>query len=413
MTIRHALKNAVNNLTVNKTRTFLTLLGIVIGISSVIIIMSVGAGAQSLILNQIADVGSNLIGILPGGSDEEGPPASIMGITITTLKYDDIMELTKNSNVRNLAGVTAYVKGTGTISWKNRSVDANFTGTTSSYVDVESTEVENGRFISSDEEKTTARVVVLGSQVAKDLFGEEYLVGENVKIKRESFKVIGVMEERGVVGFENQDTQVFIPLVAAQKLLLGINHVSMARARVDSEENVDQAVEEIKMTLREAHGIDDSKQDDFTVRSANQALDILGTVTSALNYFLAAIAAISLIVGGVGIMNIMLVAVNERIKEIGLRKAVGAKAGDILTQFLVETVVIAFTGGMIGIIIGGAVSALISLVVNYLGFKWALIISPSSIILASSVSILVGLVFGIYPSQRAAKLDPIEALHYE
>jgi len=413
MTIRHALKNAVNNLTVNKTRTSLTILGMVIGISSVIVIMSVGSGAQSLILSQIVDVGSNLIGILPGGSDEEGPPASIMGITITTLKYDDIMKLTKGNNVNNIAGVTAYVRGTGTISWKNRSVDASFTGTTSSYIDVESVEVVNGRFLSFDEERTTARVVVLGSQVAKDLFGQEDPVGETVKIKRESFKVIGVMEERGVVAFENQDTLVFIPLVAAQKLLLGINHVSMARARVNSEENVDQAVQEIKMTLREAHDIDDPKQDDFTVRSANQALDILETVTSALNYFLASIAAISLIVGGVGIMNIMLVAVNERIKEIGLRKAVGAKAGNILTQFLVETVVIAFTGGMIGIIIGSAVSVLISLVVNYLGYEWALIISPGSIILASSVSILVGLVFGLYPSQRAAKLDPIEALHYE
>ncbi|MBU1163939.1 ABC transporter permease [Patescibacteria group bacterium] len=413
MTITHAFKYAFNNLRTNKTRTFLTLLGMVIGISSVIIIMALGAGAQSLILNQIADVGSNLVGIMPGGSEEEGPPASVMGITITTLKYEDIMDLTIQGNVSHLEAVTAYVRGTANVSWKNRSIDADFTGTTSSYIDVESTDVEDGRFILPEEERTTARVAVLGSQVANDLFVNENPIGETIKIKRESFKVVGVMEERGVVGFENQDTQIFIPIVAVQKLLLGINHVSMARARIDSEENVDQAVEEIKMTLREAHNIDDPKQDDFTVRSANQALEILGTVTSALNYFLAAIAAISLIVGGVGIMNIMLVAVNERIKEIGLRKAVGAKKSNILTQFLVETVVIALSGGIVGIIIGGVVSALIALVINLLGYEWALIVSPGSIFLACSVSVMVGLVFGLYPSQRASKLDPIEALHYE
>jgi len=413
MTITHAFKNAVNNLRTNKTRTFLTLLGMVIGISSVIIIMALGAGAQSLILNQIVNVGSNLVVVYPGGSGEEGPPASIMGITITTLKYEDFQALAKKSNVSHIEAVAGYVRGTGSIVWKNRNIDADYTGTTASYIEVESVDVEEGRFFNIDEAKTTARVVVLGSQVAEDLFLGEDPIGENIKIKRENFKVIGVMEERGVVAFENQDNQVFIPVITAQKILLGINHLAFIRAKVDGEENVPQTVEEVKMTLREQHNIEQANHDDFTVRNSAQALDILGTVTSALNYFLAAIAAISLIVGGVGIMNIMLVAVNERIKEIGLRKAVGATKSNILTQFLVETIVIALSGGIVGIIIGGVFSALIALVINLLGYEWALIVSPISIFLACSVSVMVGLVFGLYPSLRASRLDPIEALHYE
>jgi len=389
------------------------MLGMIIGISSVIIIISIGASAQGLILNQIKSVGSDLIGILPGASSEDGPPASVMGVTVTTLKYEDAQAIAKKQNAPHVLAVASYVKGTGTISWQNRNVDTDITGTTASYVNVEDVEVELGRFFSEDEEKTISRLVVLGSQVAKDLFGDEDPVGQQVKIKREAFRVIGVMKERGSVAFQSEDDQVFIPLITAQKLLLGINHLGFVRAKVDDSKNLDQSVKDIKATLREQHDIDDPTKDDFSVRNVQQALDVFTGVTDALKFFLASIAAIALVVGGIGIMNIMLVSVNERIREIGLRKAVGARNKNIMNQFLIETIVISLGGGLIGIVLGVIVSALIAVVANYLNYDWDFIITINSIILASGVSIIIGVVFGIYPARKAAKLDPIDALRYE
>lgn len=389
------------------------MVGMIIGISSVIIIMSIGASAQGLILNQIKSVGSNLVGVLPGASSENGPPASVMGIIVTTLKYEDAIALAKKENVPHAVAVASYVKGMGTISWQNRSVDTNITGTTASYIDVEDAEVEFGRFFTLDEEKTISRVIVLGSQVVQDLFEGADPIGQTVKLKRENFKVIGVMEERGSVAFQNEDDQIFIPLKSAQKLLLGINHLGFIRAKVDDTKNLDQTVEDIKATLRERHNIDDPVYDDFSVNNVQQALDVLTQVTDALKFFLASIAAIALLVGGIGIMNIMLVSVNERIREIGLRKAVGAKKSSITSQFLVETIVISLGGGLIGVVLGALISGLVALVANYLGYQWDFIITINSIGLACGVSILIGLVFGLYPARRAAKLDPIEALRYE
>lgn len=390
------------------------MLGMIIGISSVIIIMSIGASAQGLIVNQIKSVGSNLIGVLPGASDENGPPATAMGITVTTLKYEDALALAQKQNVPHAEAVASYVKGVGTVTWQeNVGVDTNITGTTASYTEVEDAEVAAGRFFSNDEEKTISRIVVLGSQVAQDLFGNTDPIGQTIKIKRESFKVIGVMIERGSVAFQNQDDQVFIPLVTAQKLLFGINHLGFLRVKVSDTKYLDQTVEDIKATLRERHNINNPADDDFSVRNVQQALDVLTGVTNALKFFLAAIAAIALVVGGVGIMNIMLVAVNERIREIGLRKAVGATRSNILTQFLIETAVLALGGGIIGTIIGAGVSGLIAVGAVYLGYDWGFIVTPSSIFLAAGVSIAIGLTFGIYPAYKAAKLDPISALRYE
>jgi putative ABC transport system permease protein len=413
LNIYNLFKSTLKNLRTNKMRSFLTMLGIVIGITAVVVIVAVGNGAQSLILNQIKGVGSNLVGILPGASEEEGPPAAAMGIVITTLTNDDIKALNQKKNVEHAVSASAYVRGVTTVNWFDHKVDTNFVGTNYTYPNVEDTSLLMGNFFTEDEEKSKDKVVVLGYKVYKDLFEGVGPIGQNIKFEKNNFRVIGVMEERGVVAFQNPDNQVFIPLTTAQQFLLGIKHVSMARIKIDSEENVIESIEEIKNILRERHGITSVINDDFTVRSTVQALNVLTNVTNSIKYFLAVISALALVIGGIGIMNIMLITVNEKIKEIGLRKAVGATNRNIVIQFLAESVFMTLFGGFIGIILGVIISFIIAKVVIYLGYDWTFFISLKSIILAFGVSASIGLIFGIYPARKASKMDPIQALSYE
>jgi putative ABC transport system permease protein len=413
--IRQSIKISLTALLASKVRSFLTMLGIIIGVGAVIVIIAVGAGAQSLILAQVESLGTNLIGVLPGKADNEGPPASAMGIVITTLTYDDLLALRKKKNVPNIDEVVGYTKGIGTVSWNSHTYDTNLSGCTIGYLEVEGGEIESGRFFTEDEERSMARVIVLGSTVKNELFGSSEAVGQRVKIKKHTFEVIGVQKERGTVAFQDYDDQVFLPLKTMQKLIAGVNHLAMIRAKIDSDENVEQAINDVTLTLRDHHNIDDptGSSDDFTVRSAAQALDMITTVTDALRYFLAAMAALSLIVGGIGIMNIMLVSVNERTREIGLRKAVGANNYNIMNQFLIEAVTVTIIGGMVGIIGGAFISYIISVGANFLGYDWAFVVSFLSIILAVGVSMMIGLIFGLYPARKASRLEPIEALRYE
>ena len=389
------------------------MLGVIIGVGAVIIIMSVGAGAQSLILNEIKSVGSNLVGVLPGKS--EGAPASAMGIVITTLTYDDALAIADKRNVPNVVDVAAYSKGVSTASWGSVKYDTNISGVSAGIRNVEGGEVAGGRFFTDEENGNLAKVAVLGSAAVKELFGENDPVGQRVKIKNHSFEVIGFMEERGTVGFQDYDDQIFIPVKTMQKLILGVNHLGFIRAKIDYEENTQDAIKDIEIILRERHDMADKSgaNDDFTVQSANDALATIISVTDALKYFLAAMAALSLIVGGIGIMNIMLISVKERTREIGLRKAIGANAGSILLQFLIEAIAITLLGGIIGIIGGAVVSFLVAAIVKSLGYSWDFVISPLSIILGIIVSTAVGLIFGSYPARKASKLEPVEALRYE
>ncbi len=406
-----ALKTAGRALGANKNRSFLTMLGIIIGIAAVIIIFSVGKGAESLIQNQITSIGSNLVAVLPGAAKDDGPPASVMGITVTTLKNKDIEAIERQMD--DVLAASGYVQGRATIVFQNQKVDANFTGVESDYLQVEDTAVAQGRFFTNDEDRALAKVAILGSEIYQELFHGDQAIGRHIKIRKENFTVIGVMKERGVVAFVNQDKQVFIPLRTAQKLLLGIDYLSLARIRLKDKVDLTAASEQIRQILREQHGIKDPANDDFSVRNSAQALDLLGTLTGALSFFLAAIGAISLLVGGVGIMNIMLVSVNERINEIGLRKALGAKRIDIEMQFLLEAIFLTILGAFIGIFIGVIVSGLVALVANHLGYTWSFIITPSSVFLSCGIASLVGLIFGFYPARRAALLNPIDALRYE
>lgn len=412
--IKQSIKTPLQSLLANKVRSFLTILGIIIGVSAVVVIIAVGAGAQSLILGQIEGLGTNMIGVLPGNSGD-GAPATAMGIVITTLTYDDMLAIKNKNHVPNIKDVAAYLLSFSSVSWESNIYDTNIRGATASYLEVEKGEVEVGRFFTEAEEKSTSKIVVLGSAVKNELFADSDPIGKKVKIKKHTFEVIGVMKERGTVAFQNYDDQVIIPIYTMQKVLEGVNHVSMMRLTVDNEKNLDIAVEDIKATLREQHGIRDNSgdEDDFTIRALAQALDILTTITNSLKFFLAAVAGISLVVGGIGIMNIMLISVNERTREIGLRKAVGASNNRILMQFLFESITLTLIGGIIGIILGFLVSFLVYIVAVYLGYDWAFHVSLFSIILAVSVSAIIGIIFGIFPARRASLLEPIEALRHE
>ena len=412
---KQAVKTSTRALLANKGRSFLTMLGIIIGVAAVIIIMAVGAGAQGLIINQVKSLGTNIIGILPGASEDEGPPATVMGIVITTLTYEDALALNNKQNAPNVTDSVAYYKSMSNVSWGSNSYDTNLSGATVGYLNVEGGEVDKGRFFTKEEETNLSKVAVLGSTVKNELFGDSDPIGQRIKIKKHSFEVIGVMKEKGTVAFQNNDDQVFLPIKTMQKLIAGVNHVSMIRLKIDNQENMDRAMNDVKTVLREKHDITDQsgESDDFTVRSSAQAMDMITTITDALKLFLVAVAAMSLLVGGIGIMNIMLVSVTERTREIGLRKAVGASNKNIMIQFLMEAATITLSGGIIGIIIGSLVAILISVIANFLGYDWNLSISLLSIILALAVSASVGLIFGLYPANKASKLQPVEALRHE
>jgi len=412
---KQCVKISTGALLANKGRSFLTMLGIIIGVAAVIVIMAVGAGAQGLILDQVKTFGTNIVGILPGASEEEGPPATVMGIVITTLTYEDLQALKNKSDAPNILEAVAYYKGLGAASWGSNSYDTNLSGVTVGYLAVEDGEVEQGRFFTKEEETNLAKVAVLGQTVKEELFGESDPIGQKIKIKKHTFEVIGLMKKKGTVAFQNNDDQVFLPLKTMQKLVAGVNHVSMMRLKIDSQENVSRAMQDIKTVLRQEHEIEDQSgaNDDFTVRSSAQAMEMITTVTNALKFFLVAIAAMSLLVGGIGIMNIMLVSVTERTREIGLRKAVGASNRDIMSQFLMEAATITLSGGAAGIIAGSLIAVLIALIARFLGYSWDLVISLLSIILALMVSVSVGLIFGLYPALKASRLEPVEALRHE
>lgn len=413
MNILEAINNSVRVLSRNKMRSFLTMLGIIIGVMAVIVVMSIGESVQDLILNEVKSMGSNLVGVLPGKVEGENQaPASLYGITITTLKYEDGEKILE-SNLSYIIDVSMYARGNSIAIWENEQENVSFVGTNSGYINVENAFIEKGRFYTNEEDESFSKVAVLGSNLAKNLFGNSDPLGEKIKIEGKSFTVIGVFKERGGGLSQDQDNEVYIPLKTAQKLLLGIDYISMMRIKVDDSENIDKSVDYVESILRESHGIDDPSEDDFVVRSTKEALSALSTVTDALKFFLVLISAISLIVGGFGIMNIMMATVEERTKEIGLRRAVGAKNYHIVLQFLIESIVITFISGLIGILIGLFILFMASKIINFLGFEWNMIISVSSISVACLVSIIVGLIFGIIPAQKASKLNPIEALRYE
>ncbi len=410
---------ALRGLTSNPVRTMLTTLGIVIGIATVIIVLSAGEGFRSFINFQIDQFGSNAIYVetrIPpttktraaGGSG--GSNQASQAVQITTLKSKDVADVKRLPNV---LGAYGAVIGQKVVAYGQIQKNTFIFGSGTDRFVIDKGVLASGRPYTEQEELGLAQVVVLGHDLAQDLFGNDDPVGKTIRIANLNFQVIGVYERRGSFGFSNDDQQAFIPLSTAQKKLLGIDHLLYMVAQAKGSGDTAPVVEDMRVLLRQNHGITDPAKDDFTVQNQAQSLDTFNTILQGVTFLLIAVAAISLLVGGVGIMNIMYVVVTERIAEIGLKKALGAKPKDILWEFLVEAILLTLLGGVLGILFGAGLSYLLSIGANAAGFAWAFSVPVSGILLGLGVAGGIGLVFGVFPARRASKLDPIEALRYE
>ena len=417
MNLVESFRIALRALAANKMRSILTMLGIIIGVAAVIALMSVGQGVQALVTEQLQSAGSNLLIIVPGSLKDAQPGDPRTRRPSNPLTNSDWMAIRDPLNVPHLLAVVPEADGRANVSYGKTTLALTVTGTNEEYPFVRNFMPAEGRFLNEEDVLGEGRVVVLGSNVAEKLFpADVYPLGQSIRINNIPFRVIGIMEEKGGSNFGNFDNMVFVPFTTAQQRLFphlrsprGEPILSLILAKVDSEENIDQAVSDIEDLLRERHNITYLDEDDFSVINQADILDIFGSITSVLTTFLGGIAAISLLVGGIGIMNIMLVSVTERTREIGLRKAVGAKRRDILLQFLVEAMVLSLIGGIIGMILGFVGAQFLA----GLSEDLKAVISWDSVLLATGFSALVGLFFGIYPALRAAQLHPIDALRYE
>lgn len=404
------IQSALQSLTRNKSRAILTVLGIVIGIAAVILMLSIGQGAQGLILNQVADLGSDQIFVESGAGDTEGgPPSPFIEQTVT---LDDVEALRKRGP---FSFVSAQTLTNTTVNGGEISFFTNVVGVDEYQLEVFPATIAAGRYFDESDVKSYSMIAVLGSDAAQDMFGDADPIGQKITMKNGSYRVIGVLDKQGSRFFTNLDVQVYIPVTTALRNIVGSDYVTYIAARAIGDLEV--AKEEARWILRDTHDInnpdDDLAKDDFAISSQEDAAQTIGVVGSALTLLLASIAAISLVVGGIGIMNIMLVSVTERTKEIGLRKAIGATSKEVLRQFLVEAVFLTVAGGILGMLIGVGLSIVIAAILGNIVDGWELIIPPEAIVASVVVSTIVGVAFGWYPAKRAAKLDPIEALRYE
>lgn len=395
-------------LTLNKMRTGLAILGIVIGIGSVITLISLGQASQKLIENNIQSLGSNLLTVRPSAPRGEGGVRGVFGGG-TTLTLDDAKAIETSPKITTINAISPEIQSRSQVTGGRNNTNTQMLGVYPSYKEIRKVEMADGVFISKFDVDSMRKVAVLGPQVVSDLFGENVSpVGKTIRVNGQQLKVIGVTVFKGGTGFQNQDDIVYVPLSTAMKQLFGRNYLSSIAVEAKSADVMTDAQNQIGYFLLDRHKLDDPSQADFSILSQNDILNTASQVTGTFTALLGGIAAISLLVGGIGIMNIMLVTVTERTREIGLKKALGAKKKTIIQQFLIEAIILTFTGGILGIVIGIIISYILTRLMS-LPFTVAL----QSIVLAIGVSGGIGILFGWYPAQKAANLQPIEALRYE
>ena len=392
------------SLIANKMRSILTMLGIIIGVAAVIALVSIGNGVKQDIQNSISSLGSNLLMVMPGAPRTPGvrPSAGSM----KSLKVSDYEAIAKLDGVKAASPMT---NGSYVVIYQNKNWTTSVSGVSYNYLDVNNWSMKSGRFLSEKNVQNRERVAVVGKTVVKNLFGDEDPVGAEIRVKNIPFRIIGVLNSKGSGAMGNdQDDMVVIPYTTAMERVEGVDYLRMIYVVGKDENGIDRLQSDIENLLRVRHGIKDTNLDDFNIQNMNSIMETMEETTGTLTLFLGAVAAISLVVGGIGIMNIMLVSVTERTREIGVRKAIGATYSVIVTQFLIEAVVISLMGGIIGIILGIGSSKLIGMASGM-----STVISIPTIVMSFAFSMAIGLIFGIYPARKAAKLNPIDALHYE
>ncbi len=401
------IAEAIGTLTINKLRTGLAMLGIVIGIGSVIALVSLGQASQQAIQSQIQSLGSNLLTVQPGSQNTGAVRGAAGGGT--TLTLDDAKAIASSSEITTIQNVSPEFSRRSQVTTGSTNTNTQIIGVTPTYAIVHNVSVADGTFITQQQVDSMARLAVIGPTTQSDLFTDgSSAIGRNIRINGQIFAVIGITASKGGTGFNNQDDIVYVPLLTAQKELFGTNYLGSIALQAKSADVMTAAQNEVGYFLLSRHKINDPAKADFSIFSQADILNTANTATSTFTTLLAGIAAISLLVGGIGIMNIMLVTVTERTREIGLRKALGAKKETIIRQFLIESIILTFTGGSLGIILGVLASFAYSLI-----NKSTFFISIPSILIAFVVSAAIGVLFGWYPAQRAANLQPIEALRYE
>jgi len=397
---------AFEGLRANKLRAILTMLGIIIGVGAVIAMVSLGLGVQQKVQNSIASLGSNLLIVSPGASSSPGSVKSAAGSNITLTSQD---AKAIEQQITGVKYVAPTVSSMYQIIFGKQNWNSKVQGVTTDYLAIQSLKIATGRVFSTSDNESRARVAVVGQTVVTNLFGNVNPVGQNIRIGKAPFRVIGVLTSKGQSSMgQDQDDVVIVPLRTAQERLMGITYVNSINVQAASDTVLDQVQQDISKLLRTRHHLAAKAEDDFSVRNLTALMSTMQETTSTLTLFLGSVAAISLLVGGIGIMNIMLVSVTERTREIGIRKALGATYNNILLQFMIESIVISVTGGLLGIGLGIIGAYVVSLVAG-----WNTVISSVAIIAAFSVSVMIGLFFGIYPARKAALLDPIDALRYE
>lgn len=402
----------------NKMRTFLTVLGVMIGIASIIIVYSAGEGIRSLLVSQLEAFGTDIIETeikVPtakkgSSGDTESAMAMASGVQITTLSDEDFKDINKVPNIINGYGAVITQEK---VAVGNESQKANIYGVSASYLDIDRSKIANGFFYTQDDDASLSQVAVLGSKMKISLFGDSDPLGQYISIRKLKFRIIGVMEPRGATFGMDLDDYIYVPVHTLQKKIMGTDYYMYMIHQFQDPKLAADTAEEIKRVIRDNHDITDPAKDDFRVSTMEEMMSMLDTVTGALTWLLLAIVVISLVVGGIGILNIMYVIVSERTLEIGLRKAVGANYSDIMTQFLVEAIMITLLGALIGVIIGVAISKLIAIGATFAGLAWEFRVPFTAFVVSISFALLFGVFFGVYPAKKAARMNPIDALRKE